>query len=288
MYLIIILLFILVSGIFFYTWYKLHSGFREHTIGRVIEKNEESKFQEKYLKTSDGIKILSWYMSMPKAKAIIILAHGHKKKNSDKGNMLPYAKYLIKAGYRILLIDFRSFGKSGGDRTTLGFDEWKDIEAAYDYVKSLPENKGKKVGFLGKSMGGATAIITKGITGKGDFIISLTPYASFDSILKFRIVQRGYPVFPFLPFLHLATFMELGSNYKKYSPINLIKKINVPVLIVAAKHDTSVPKEDARYLYNNANNPKEFRQLPTNHENIFSDNPFRIQKITLNFLSKYI
>ena len=115
-----------------------------------------------------------------------------KKMNEDKIRLLPHAEYLNSAGYSTILIDLRSFGKSEGDKTSLGIQEWKDVETAYDYAKSLPENKNKIIGFYGKSMGGVTAIITRALTDKGDFIIALTPYASFGGLFNFQLKQKGY------------------------------------------------------------------------------------------------
>lgn len=288
MYTIISLLIFSILGIFIYTWYEFHSALRLHTLLKKSILNKSLKPITKILTTSDGIKISSWYIPVKNPKAIVILVHGYRQINADKSRMLAHADYLKKAGYSALLIDLRSFGESGGNKITFGVNEWKDVEAAYDYAKSLPENKNKKIGFYGKSMGGVISIIASAVTGKGDFIIALTPYASFKSLFKFQLKQKGYFSTFFLPFLRLAAFFELGLNYDKYAPINLIKKVNVPVFIASAKHDEMIPKNDSRYLFDNANKPKEFWQAPTDHYEIFRDNPTIFQKKVLTFLSKYI
>ena len=137
-------------------------------------------------------------------------------------------------------------------------------------------------------MGAVTSIITKGMTGKGDFIIALTPYASFKSLFNVQLRQKGYYIPLFLPLLRVAGLIEFGHNYEQLSPINLIKKINIPIFIVASKYEEIIPRNDAKHLFDNANNPKEFWQAPTNHYEIFRDNPAIFQKKILSFLSKYI
>ena len=287
MQVIILLLFIFILGIFIYTWYEFHSKLKLHKDLKNPKLSKDLKLIKKYLKTSDGIRIASWYMPVPNPKAVLILVDGYKELKEDKVRMFDHAEYLRKAGYSTLLIDLRLFNKSYGNKITFGVNEWKEVESAYDYMKLLSENKNKKIGFLGISMGGVISIITSAITGKGDFIIALTPYASFRSLFDFQIRKRELPSFLFLPILRTVALFELGFNYEYYTAINMIKKVNVPIFITSAKHDQIVNPDDAKYLFGNANNPKEFWQANTSH-GIFKDNPKVFQKKILNFLSKYI
>lgn len=287
MYLIAVILLLLIIGIFIYTWRELHVGLKHHNSTSKLIFSKDLKLIEKYLTTSDGVKISSWYIPVKNPKAIVILVHGYKEVNANKARMLIHAKYLKKEKYSTVLIDLRSFGQSKGTAVSLGINEWKDIEAAYDYAKSLPENKNKKIGFFGKSMGGVSSIITKGVSGKGDFIIALTPYSSFKSLFNFQLKQKGYHTTIFLPFLRFAAFFELGFNYEKYAPINLINKINVPIFITSAKRDEIVPPQDGKKIYDKANTPKEFWQSDTIHTT-FSNDPIELEKKVLSFLSKYV
>lgn len=281
-------LLLIILGVFIYTWYEFHLTLRSHKTLKKTISNKGLKIIKKNIKTSDGLKISSWYVPLKNPKAVVILVHGYREANAGKARMLSHAKYLKKAGYSTLLIDLRSFGESDGNKVTLGTSEWKDVEAAYDYAKSIPENKNKKIGFYGKSMGAVASIIAKAVTGKGDFIIALTPYASFKNLFSFQLTQKGYYTPLFLPLVRIAGLFELGYNYEHYSPINLIKKINVPIFIASAKYDETIPRNDSKYLFENAKNPKEFWEAPTNHYEIFRDNPEEFQKKVLGFLSKNV
>ena len=287
MYLIIILLILCIIGIFIYIWYEFQSKLKLHINLKNPKLSKDLKLIKKFLKTKDGIRIASWYIPVLNPKAVLILVDGYKEQEQDKVRMFNHAEYLKKAGYSCILIDLRSFGESDGDKVTFGVNEWKDVETAYDYVKKLPENKDKKIGFLGISMGGAISIVAKGITGKGDFIVALTPYANFKSLFDFRIRKRRLPSFLFLPILQVLAFFELGFNYAYYTATNMVKKVNVPIFIVSAKHDHIVNSHDAKYIYDRANSPKEYWQTNTSHR-VFKDNPRQLQKKILNFLSKHI
>ncbi len=287
MYPIIFSLLLLIIGIFIYTWLEFRKITRVHIKLRNQGISKDLKLIKKYLKTSDGFRIASWYMPAKNPKAVIILVDGYKEMSEDKIRMFGHAEYLKKAGYSTLLVDLRSFGESDGSKITFGIKEWKDIETAYDYAKSLPKNKNIKIGFLGISMGGVISIITSAITGKGDFIIASTPFANFKSLFDFRLKKRKLPSFLFLPILRAVVLFELGFNYEYYTAINMIKKVNVPILITSAKNDQIVNSNDAKKIYDKTSSPKEYWQTNTSHK-VFKDNPKELQKKILSFLSKYI
>ena len=287
MYLIIILPILCIIGIFIYTWYEFHSKLKLHRDLKNPKLSKDLKLIKKYLKTSDGIRIASWYMPVKNSKAVLILVDGYKELNEDKIRMFDHAEYLRKAGYSTLLIDLRTFDKSGGNKITFGVNEWKEVESAYDYIRSFAENRDKKIGFLGISMGGVISIIARAITGKGDFVIASTPYESFKSLFDFQIRKRELPSFLFLPILRIVALFELGFNYEHYTAINMVKKVRVPIFIVSAKHDQVVNSNDAKQVYESANSPKEYWQTNTSH-GVFKNNPEEFKKITLNFLAKYV
>lgn len=275
-------------GIFFYTWYRLHTAFHVH-VG--VNEDHILKYKAKdhkthYFTTSDGVKIASWYFPIKKPKAVVILIHGYVKDFGGKPLMLGHIEYLGKAGYSTLVIDLRSVGESEGSKVSMGIHEWKDVAAAYDYAKSLPENKTIPVGFLSISMGAATTIIAAALSQKGDFVIASVPYASFTRMFDFQVKKEKLYAPIFLPPLLLAAHFELGWNYEQYAPINLISRIHAPILLFSAKHDDFVHGNDATSLYEKANQPKEYWQANTRHDIFTEDTNQAIEKV-LSFLKKY-
>jgi alpha/beta superfamily hydrolase len=83
----------------------------------------------------------------------VVLAHGAK---FDKASWAKQAEVLAKAGFRVLAIDFRGYGKSrGGDKSAPGSGEkYQDILAAVRYLR---QNGAKTVSVIGASMGGGAA-----------------------------------------------------------------------------------------------------------------------------------
>lgn len=243
-------------------------------------------FQELVALTADGLKIHSWYTPAKGNQAIVILAHGFGL-DGGKSEMMGTAHTLQKAGYGTVLVDLRGVGQSEGDGEKLGTKEWQDLEALYNALKTLPENTVRKIGFLGESMGAASAITTVGRTGKGDFVIVIVPFANLNKIFALRMTRRKIPVWLGLPFLKLAARIELGFNYQQFSPDVLIQKIKVPLFIAWATHDKVIGANQGSFLILKANEPKIGWAANTNHNLIKESGELFNQKI-LAFLDNYV
>ena len=83
----------------------------------------------------------------------VVLAHGVR---FDKASWAKQAEVLAKAGFRVLAIDFRGYGKShGADKSAPGGGEkYQDILAAVRYLR---ENGATSIAVIGASMGGGAA-----------------------------------------------------------------------------------------------------------------------------------
>jgi pimeloyl-ACP methyl ester carboxylesterase len=83
----------------------------------------------------------------------IVLAHGGQ---FNKESWAPQARILVAAGFEVLALDFRGYGKSHGpaDRDPLGAPLQLDVLAA---VRYLHQNGAKTVSIIGGSMGGSAA-----------------------------------------------------------------------------------------------------------------------------------
>jgi hypothetical protein len=283
--LVIILVVVVLLIILMYTWARFRERIYIHTSSNQTLINKYPiKHQEVTLTTSDGIKVNSWYIPVKDAKAVVILIHGFTDKNGGKALMLAHADYLVKNGYSVFLPDLRVAGDSSGDKTYLGSREWKEVEASYDYLKSLKENQNKKVGLFGISMGAVTTIITSGHTGKGDFIIASVPFSSFDEQFKFELTKTGLWEPLFFPFLKIVAMIEFG-NYAQYDPAKMIINIHKPILIIAGKNDQDIDYHQGEYLYSVANKPKYYWLAPTEHD-VHLELPQQFQDKILEFLKK--
>ncbi|MBI5614474.1 alpha/beta hydrolase [Candidatus Gottesmanbacteria bacterium] len=276
---------LLVVSTFLYSWYRLHAKLNVHAESAKADMPEGWNAQTEFVVSVDSQKIAYWYFPVEHPKAAVILIHGYDNPGG-KAQMLIHVKYLYEKRYSTVLLDLRSFGQSDGSKVTLGVNEWKDVSAVYDRIKSLPENAGKKIGFLGISMGAATAIMTTGETKKGDFIIASVPYANFNSMFHSQLNLAGLPPTIFYPFISVAAMLELGWNYEHFTPSGVIKNIGIPTLFISATQDDEVNPQDAKDLYSLANEPKELWEVDSVHD-VFDAHPEEFKQKVLSFLQKY-
>ena len=89
-------------------------------------------------------------------RAAVILSHGY---GDNQNQMLPYAEFLNRDGFSVLIYDMRNRGRSTGDAVTLGALEQTDLISAVDYITSRPEIDTNRIGALGVSLGGSATLL---------------------------------------------------------------------------------------------------------------------------------
>jgi pimeloyl-ACP methyl ester carboxylesterase len=104
-----------------------------------------------WLRTADGVRLYA--VEAGTGSTTIVFAH--EGRSSLCGSWLPYAKRLVRAGFRALLFDFRGNGESesvGGDKA-LRLD--RDLAAAVMRARS---GGTRRIFLIGASLGGAAAV----------------------------------------------------------------------------------------------------------------------------------
>ena len=207
------------------------------------------KYEEVEFKTTDNLRIRGWFIpsKYPKAKTLILL-HGYP---ADKGNILP-ALYYLNNKYHLLFIDFRSFGESAGAYTTIGKEEVLDLLAAIDFLKTRGIDS---VGVYGFSMGGAVAMMAAAKSPAIKAIVADSSYARLDLMLR---EYYSIPLAKYLlaEFTRLWSWIFLATDPKEVSPLDAIKQLKIPILIIHSKNDNIIPFSQAILLKDAAkNNP---------------------------------
>lgn len=243
------------------------------------------KYSQHYFLTRDKVKLYGWFFRAERSKGIIILVHGFSSKG--KASYINNVKFFLKLNYDVFLFDLRSYGKSEGFGISLGINEWKDVEAAYDYVQHKLNKSDLKIGFYGNSMGAASVLIAAGKTNKGDFLITTVPFAKIQNLITPALGKRKYvPLSRF--FLNKALRLRFGKDYNEVSALKFINKIEAPLLIIGAKKDEKVLPEDAKLLFDSATTKsKEFYMIDSNH-NIYAHNTDEVGQLVENFLTKIV
>ena len=244
-------------------------------ITNLIPSDLGLKYEEVSFKSADGIKLSGWLIPNNKTKAAIIVMHGYP---ADKANLLGIAEFLTN-DFNVLLFDFRSFGKSEGKYTTAGYLEKNDLLGA---VRYLDEEKNiTKIGLYGFSLGGAVALMTNHKNVK--VIVTDSAYARLS-----HMVEHMYRIFfifkyPLVYLTKLYGILFLKVNVDDASPVDNMKNIKVPILLIHAEKDSQIPVDEA-YLLHDANKNAELWIVENaEHGMTHSINPEKYERRVLEF-----
>ncbi|MBI4032899.1 MAG: alpha/beta fold hydrolase [Candidatus Blackburnbacteria bacterium] len=197
------------------------------------------KFEDITLTTSDGVKLAAWFVPAGKSSdKVIVLLHGYP---ADKANLLGWAEFLHQ-DFNLFFLDFRYFGSSEGNITTIGLQEQKDLEAAIGY---LQEKGVDKIGAMGFSLGGAVAIIVGAKDGGIGAIVSDSAYASLSDMSKVYYKNLWILEYPLSALTALWSKIFLGATPSKISPEKAARSLGIPILLIHSRKDQIIPFENA-------------------------------------------
>jgi pimeloyl-ACP methyl ester carboxylesterase len=86
--------------------------------------------------------------------------------------------------------------------------------------------------------------------------------------------------------MRVAGIIELGSDFEQFTPSAVIKNVKVPIFLISAKQDEELDGNDAKLLYELANQPKELWEVNSKHD-VFHEHPGEFKQRMRTFLQKY-
>jgi len=199
------------------------------------------EFEEVSLQTSDGVQLHSWYLKAQDEKGVILFLHGNAGNISGR---LHKAKGWIERGISVLLLDYRSYGKSTG-KIQHEKDLVIDAQTGFKWLEETKKWDTSKIILYGESLGSNPAIHLA-IQYKATTLILEAPYTSFVDLGK----------------LHYSTFPGIMTDVLlrdfQFSNIDFIHKIQTPLFIFHGTRDETCPYEMGKELYEKAPEPKYF------------------------------
>lgn len=180
----------------------------------------------------------------------MIVVHGI---GSNYHEVLNSAFNYLENGYNVVVYHQRNTGKTGGDNYTFGLYERFDLEAVAKYTRSLyPDGV---IGIHGFSMGAATSTMHTQLNEESknvDFYVLDAPYHTMESAVELGIIAEDIPLLP-VSFVKWAGNVVLkvkeDLTYDDIQPIDAVKNISVPVLLIHGTEDTVTPPESSQYIY---------------------------------------
>lgn len=185
----------------------------------------EQPFQELDFQAEDGASINGLYFSVPDPEGVIVYFHGNAGDLSRWGYQ---AAYFTSFKYNVLIIDYRTYGKSTG-----ALNEQKmldDTQLPYDFL--LKDFKEEDIVIYGRSLGTSFASYLASKNSPRKLILE-TPFYNMLDVAKRR--------FPLLPFLDRLLKYRLETDV-------FIKDVTCPIIIYHGTNDNIVPLESGKLL----------------------------------------
>ena len=232
--------------------------------------------------SASGSTLHGWFVQGVPGHGALVLAHSVR---SNRLEMVDRAAFLHQAGYSVLLFDAQSHGESPGRHITFGYLESLDARAAVSFLRSQ-EPMGK-IGYLGVSQGGAAALIGTPPLEVQALILEAV-YPTLREAIVDRIRIRLGPLAPLLAPLLLAQIEpRLGVDPDSIAPIEGIRRIRAPVLLIAGERDKHTLLSESKRLFDAAPEPKALWVVPgAAHVNFHRAAPVEYEHRILEFLTR--
>ena len=205
----------------------------------------------------DDALLSGWLVPSQTSPALgaVLCCHGMSQ---TRVQMLEWSESLWKAGFHVLLFDFRAVGDSEGHRATGGFLETQDVIGAVQYLSSRPDCAGLRLGALGFSMGGSSSILAAAEEPRIQAVVTHAAYATLDSAIAARCRFHFGLLAPIVEF----GFRWFGRKHFHAQPAEIVPLRVVadlaprPLFVLHGEKDPIVPPQNAYELYAAAGEPR--------------------------------
>ncbi len=204
--------------------------------------------------SADGLRISGWWLPQADPRGVIVGCHGHAGR---KDELLGIGAACWRAGYSLLLFDFRGRGDSDPWPQTLVSREVDDLHAALAYARDRAP--GLRIGLLGYSMGAAVALLAAADAPDVAAVVADSSFTAGREVVT-DAVRSVLPLPPEVLVLAADELVQLrhGYRFSRVRPVDAIARLTPrPVLIIHGAADHVVPVTHAQRLYAAAGEPRE-------------------------------
>ncbi|TCK65257.1 hypothetical protein DFQ05_2474 [Winogradskyella wandonensis] len=178
-------------------------------------------FEELFFKTEENALINALNFKTENPKGVILYFHGNAGDLSRWGKI---TEYFVEKSYDILVMDYRTYGKSIGELSEAAF--YKDAQFCYNYL--LNHYTEDEITLYGRSLGTGIASYLA-VENNPKQLILETPYYSIEDVAKSR--------FPIFPVKHLLKY--------KFPTYQFLPKADCPITIIHGTDDAVVPYDSS-------------------------------------------
>jgi fermentation-respiration switch protein FrsA (DUF1100 family) len=198
--------------------------------------------REVTLETTDGLRLGAWFLpaAEPGRRMTVLVANGNAGNRSLRA---PLARALARAGFTVLLFDYRGYGGNPGRPTEAGLA--RDARAAHRFATEEAGVAPGRLLYFGESLG--AAVVTELATEHPPAGLLLrSPFVDLATV--------GRVHYPFLP---VRTLLR-----DRFPVVDQIASVGVPTTVVYGSSDSIVPPDQSRAVARSAAGPTRVVEIP--------------------------
>jgi len=232
-------------------------------------------------KSDSGAIVKGWWCPTVNSRGIVLLLPGIR---ANRLSMVDRARFLRRAGYSVLLIDFQATGETSGDHITFGWKESRDAFAAVDFIHHVDPSA--RVTIIGSSLGGVAALLATPPL-KVDALILESVYPTIEIATRNRMENYLGPIGRMLAPLFLTQLhRRIGVSPAQLHPIDHIAAVDCPVFIMSGEKDRNTRPADTQKLFERARSAKRLWFVPNaGHVDLHRAAPHEYETRVLAFLA---
>jgi uncharacterized protein len=226
----------------------VHFGFR---VPRIQETGSPADyglaFEELRIPTVRDRHLFGWLLTAPDATCTIVVLHGW---GSNAELMLPLAAPLRRAGFNLLVCDARSHGRSDLDSFSSLPRFAEDLGMVIAWLKGRHPRLADRIAVLGHSVGAGAALFEASRNADITAIISIAAFADPAQVTADYLRPLH---FPSLIIRLVSRYVEwiIGYRFTAIAPMNTVRSITCPILLVHGAADQTVAVDDAYLILAN-------------------------------------
>ena len=213
---------------------------------RMAEIPTEQTESIEFLSRDGQTKLRGVFLKPMKPKGTVLVCHGVGANHAD---IEVIHQTLFAIGFRVLAFDFRGHGLRDGHTITYGWNERLDVLGAYDACLCRSDVDPQRLLALGVSMGGASLLLSLPEMPQVRAAVIDSAFSDLSTMLdhQFRVVpSSGRTPLKFLA--RMFAWLETGADIDDISPVKVISKIRIPLLIIHGTDDRIIPVDHGRRL----------------------------------------
>ena len=224
---------------------------------RIVSPPADLNAQAVTFASDSGANVHGWWCPLQNRRGVVLLLPGIR---ANRLSMLDRARFLRRARYSILMIDFQATGETKGDHITFGWKERRDVLAATNLARQIDPTA--RMAIIGSSLGGVAALLATPPL-KVDALVLEQVYPTIEIATRNRMENYLGALGRFLtPVLLTQLQWRLGVSASQLRPVDHISSVECPMLIMGGEKDRNTRPSDTRMLVERARSPQDVWFVP--------------------------